>query len=346
MRLRIGFRRCGVGVLLLTACVLGMATSALAASAPVNAANTIAPRGLAAQHAPAEVVIAPAPSPSECKVVNTRTHSTSTTLQEGVEGAEPGDTLEVTGICKGDTTITSATSPLTIKGSVNHAQLNGEKQGGAVLTIDGGASVAVSGVTITGASGGYGGGVYDEGELTLTDSWVIDNVAVFGAGILDFKGGKLTLDETHVSANTATELGGGIVLGYGSEATLYHSVISTNKASGFGGGIDNIENSTLVLTGSRIEDNTATYGGGLDDNSGSLATLVGSSIAGNKANAGGGVENENGSTLTLSSTAKIVENKATGGKDHGGGILNSYSTLNLDGANVSKNTPENIFEEP
>ena len=53
------------------------------------------------------------------------------------------------------------------------------------------------------------------------------------------------------------------------------------------------------------------------------------------------------STLTLNSTSKIVENKAAGGKDHGGGIYNEKgSTLNLDGGTVNKNTPENIFEEP
>ncbi len=358
MRVPIGFWRCGFGMLLVVACVLGVAGSAWAATAHVTNAGTntltrvdLASNALASaievRGGPSEVVINHTPASPACVVRNARTHSTSATLQEAVEAAAGGDTLEVTGICKGDTTITSATSPLRIKGNIDHAQLNGEQEDGSVLAVEAGASVAVFGVTITGGHAAEGGGIHNEGELTLTGSWVIDNRADFGGGIFNYAGGAITLEESHVGANTGL-LGGGIVNGGGSYIALIRSVVASSNTAVFGGGVDNIEaGSILTLNASRIEDNTAVFGGGLDDNNDSLTTMYGSSISGNKADQGGGVINDGESTLTLNSASKIVENKATGGKGNGGGVyITDGSTLNANGANISKNTPENIFEEP
>ncbi len=353
MRLRIGLWRCGFGALLVAACVLGVAGIAWAATA--RPSNTVTPADLAS-NTPAsankvgggssEVAIIPNTGAPGCVVLDQRTHVTFTTLQEAVEAAQGGDTLEVTGICKGDTTITSATSPLTIKGSIDRAQLNGKNTDGSVLTVKGGTSVSVAGVTITGGNAAIGGGIYNEGELTLTGSWVKDNQAAYGGGIFNYRGAELTLDQTHVDSNTG-DLGGGILNVENGYLTLDRSVVaSSNKAYEFGGGIDNIQDSTLTLNDSRIEESTAPYGGGLDDNTSSLTTMYGSSIADNKASQGGGVRNEGDSTLQLNSISTIVENKATGGKGDGGGIYNQYgSTLDLELASVSKNTPENIFDE-
>jgi Glycine rich protein len=281
---------------------------------------------------PSVVITYRVPTPA-CDVVNARTRSTYTELQEAVEAAQAEDTLEVKGICKGDTTITSATSPLTIKGSVDDAQLNGEKREGAVLTVEKGVAVAITNVTITGGSSATaGGGIRTAGQLTLTNSWIRNNEAPLGGGIGNL--GKLTLTNSHVSANTATEEGGGLSSISGT-VTLDDSVVAGNTAGGSGGGIAAGYGGTLTLNDSVVSGNEAPSGGG-----GGIALFEEATAI-----LGGGIANELTSSLTLNSSSKVTENKATGGKEHGGGIYNETdSTLSLDGANVSKNTPENIFE--
>ncbi len=293
---------------------------------------------------PSIVITYKVPTPA-CHVVNARTHSTYTELQEAVEAAQAKDTLEVKGICKGDTTITTTTSPLTINGSVDDAQLNGEKRDGSVLTIEKGVTVSISDLTITGGSNATaGGGIHTAGQLTLTNSWVTKSEAPFGGGIGNL--GKLTLTNSHVSANTATEEGGGLST-FSGTVMLIDSVVAGNTAGGSGGGIAAGYGSTLTLNDSVVSGNDAPSGGGggiaLFEEA--TAVLDGASVAGNKALLGGGIANELTSSLTLNSSSKVTENKATGGKEDGGGIYNETgSTLSLDGANVSKNTPENIFE--
>src|SRR5262249_15573087 len=123
----------------------------------------------------------------KCLVVNARSGQSYGTLQEAVAAASAEDTLKVKGTCYGTTTITKN---LTIVGQSNPgfgpATLNGAKSG-SVLIVEEIATVAITGLTITGGSGSSvsicdncGGGIYNNGSLTLTNSTVRDNTAAGG----------------------------------------------------------------------------------------------------------------------------------------------------------------------
>ncbi len=157
-------------------------------------------------------------------------------------------------------------------------------RGGNIFTVAGGATVVLSGVTITGGVGN-GGGIFNQGTLTLNDSTVSGNVAGdptngggTGPGIWNHTDATLTLNGCTVSGNSAKgnlsyspSRGGGIA-NYGT-LTLNDSTVSGNSASqGFGGGISNsLGTSTLALNHSTVSGNSATDGGGID-NRGTLAS--------------------------------------------------------------------------
>jgi hypothetical protein len=120
-----------------------------------------------------------------------------------------------------------------------------------------------------------GGGIENDGDLTLIDSDVSHNVSQFGGGILNQ--GTARLIGTTVTDNLAT-LGGGI----------------QNGPPFFGGGSEQ-----LFLTDTRVADNTAQYGGGIYNKG--VVTLAGRArIGGNSAAAlgqGGGMFNDPGSSV-------------------------------------------------
>jgi len=163
-----------------------------------------------------------------------------------------------------------------------------------VFTIASGVSVTLQNLTIRyGYRNGAGGGLYNAGTLTVTDSTVHSNQATYaGGGLYNDYNGTLTLTTTTVSDNAATYGGG---LSNDGTGTLIASTISTN-AAGLGGGLSNY--GTLLLTNSTMSGNTATGAGGGLYNRGRL-TLTHSTMSGNATDTfGGGLYNAYG-TLTL-----------------------------------------------
>ena len=101
-----------------------------------------------------------------------------------------------------------------------------------VFQVDGGATAALSGLTITGGSALAGGGLENFGTITLTDCTISDNSASsFGGGLCDV--GTATLTDCTISGNSAT-FGGG-VNAYG-PLTLTACTVSGNSAA-YGGGV-------------------------------------------------------------------------------------------------------------
>ncbi len=183
--------------------------------------------------------------------------------------------------------------------------LNGQKAG-AVVTVASGVTATIGGVTITGGNApSAGGGIYNSGTLTLTDSTISSNTAPSGGGIFN-NSGTLTVSDSTVSGNTAGA-GGGIF--NAGTLTVSNSTVSGNTASGgAGGGIFN--GGTLTVSNSTVSGNTASGG------------------------AGGGISNSYG-TLTVSNST-VSGNTASGGS--GGGIHNLYGTLTVSNSTVSGNT--------
>ena len=126
---------------------------------------------------------------------NSNTHADP--LGTAIAEAEAGDTLQVIGTCRGNFVIEK---DLTIQGraSEQHADTISGDGAGAVLTIpaasdgDGGlvrgATVTIKNLTITGGfnenwPAPSGGGISNNGALTVEGSIITGNVAVSGGGL-------------------------------------------------------------------------------------------------------------------------------------------------------------------
>jgi hypothetical protein len=171
--------------------------------------------------------------------------------------------------------------------------------GGTVITVDTGVTATVKGVTVSGGSSSFGGGIFNESGATLTLKEVtvshnsaqirgggIYNGAAFGGGAMVNPGGTVALNGTTVTGNLSLAgRGGGI--GNNGTMTLSDTTIAGNTTGSDGGGLFNNADGTLTVSDSTISGNTAAgYGGGLF-NLGPSATLTGSTITGNTASASG-----------------------------------------------------------
>ena|GEM_PF-6507586 len=218
-----------------------------------------------------------------------------------------------------------------------------------VFKIGGGVDVELSGITITGGLATiFGGGIFNFGNLTVTDCTISGNTAYSGGGIYNY-GGTLTLTNSTISGNSAADWGGiygdvvgskqgGGIYSYGGTLTVTNCTISGNSADE-GGGIYSLgANSTLTVSNCTISGNTAwESGGGIYSSWNGTLTITNSMIAGNTADEGGGIYNRGQATVTNST---ISGNSA----DEGGGINNNggYATLNLYNTIVAKNTDSDI----
>jgi len=215
-------------------------------------------------------------------------------LRYALTQAQPGDAISIQ--VAGTIDLTAALPVLTrnicIQGpGANLLTVHGA--GGSVFAVQSGTTVTLSGLAITGGVG-HGGGIYNQGTLTLNNDTVHGNAAGdptngggTGAGIWNDVGAILTLNGSTVSGNSAignlsyAASNGGGIANYGT-LTLNNSTVSGNSASqGFGGGISNaLDVSVLTLNDSTVSANSATGSIGGVDNRGTL-TIRNTIIAGN-----------------------------------------------------------------
>lgn len=209
-----------------------------------------------------------------------------------------------------------------------------------VIRVDPPANVTIHDLTIRGGDAenssndnGEGGGIFNDGTLTLERVVVTGNTAFLGGGIWNDSGASLTLREVSIQRNIATidagDAGGGI---YNEGTMVLDKVtIDRNRAGGAGGGIFNEQNAQATLTDVIISRNVTDRrsGGGISNEAIKELTLDRVSIFGNKASgAGGGIRNSG----TLSLTNVTISGNSVRRKETfipgGGGLRNSgYATL-------------------
>jgi len=167
-----------------------------------------------------------------------------------------------------NTTITGPAGGVTVSGLL----------GGSILYVNSGVvNVAVSNLGVTGNDTIVnGGGIYNGGQLTVTNSSISGNngepgLGATGVGI--YNAGTMTLINSNVSGNDlsgpGTSFGGGIF--NAGTLMVINSSISNNDVSCGGGGCINYaggiyNGGTLILTGSTIQGNEVflpTYGAGI-----------------------------------------------------------------------------------
>ncbi|MHB1891499.1 MAG: IPT/TIG domain-containing protein [Acidimicrobiales bacterium] len=177
---------------------------------------------------------------------------------------------------------------LTIEGTATGSDSSAysvlDARGSGTTFTDGATShfpVTLSNVTVTGGNATGGGGIVNNGTMTVVDSTISDNsTAGYGGGIFD--GFVMTVVDSTVSGNSAGIAGGGIANAGGNPfpMTVVDSTISGNTTDGGGGGILNAGHDMIVVD-STISGNTSYPGpaGGAIENYGGGTTLAGSIVA-------------------------------------------------------------------
>ena len=134
-----------------------------------------------------------------------------------------------------------------------------------VFRIAGGEAVTIEGLTIANGRIDDGGGVLNQGNLTIKNATIRDNVGTDDGGGID-NGGNLRVENSTFTGNSTNEEGGGVV--NFQNATFVNTTFSGNRA------------------GLNATSPTGRDGGGAIFNSGGTVTLINCTIAGNT-NVGG-----------------------------------------------------------
>ncbi|MFT4037666.1 MAG: hypothetical protein QM692_05755 [Thermomicrobiales bacterium] len=213
-------------------------------------------------------------------------------LQAAIDAAVSGSTLR---LCPGTFHVTSPLSiekDLTLEGAGKNLDEGGTVLDGGdkvtVLVVGGSCTVTVQDLTITRGfrsddNGRLGGGIINNGDLTLRRMAVTFCEAFTGGGIHNFNHTALTLAEgVHIAHNTARDEGGGVSTDGGTMVMKEGSFIENNTAARNGGGIVTFAELTLEA-GSFVVDNTATTGegGGIRHAVGTLTISRHATVEGN-----------------------------------------------------------------
>ena len=242
-------------------------------------------------------------------------------------------------------------TPITISGDTDNDGTGNVR----VFTVNRDVDAALIHLQIVKGKHTYGGGVFNVGTLTITNSTFSDNVAnLDGGGI--YNGHMLTVANSTFANNSAFQFGGGVSSTSPTAViTVENSVFSNNYAFVDGGAIrgggsltvaksvfyDNSAQSggailhlgTLSVEDSTFTNNSASFGGAIDT-SGALTTgmITNSTFSSNSAISGGGITNSGELTITNST---FSNNSAS----YGGAIRNyTYFSLTIKNSTLSNNS--------
>ncbi len=198
-------------------------------------------------------------------------------------------------------------------------------------------TLTLTAVTVAGNNAwGGGGGIYNTGTLGLSSCTLSGNAALGylseGGGLWN-RGGVATIADCVVEDNTAGDEGGGGGGGldnfYGT-MTVSTSTIHGNEAYG-GSGISN--SGTLTVTDTVIHANTGNQGAGMSN--GGILTINSSTVSGNTASwAGGGIHNGGLGDIHLNSSTVAYNTAAS----LGGGIRNAVGTIEMQNSILAQNS--------
>jgi uncharacterized repeat protein (TIGR01451 family) len=206
-----------------------------------------------------------------------------------------------------------------------------------VLAIPAGVDVTLNQINVEEGLSNDGGGIQNNGTLTIVDSTIHDNRTRDGnttsGGIHNL--GTLTLTRVTMSENSAG-LRGGAIYNNG-VLTITESIFDDNEVRppyGLqrGGAIFN--DGTISIDATRFSENSATQGGAIYSELHGVVTLTNSTLYNQSSNLGGGIYNIGAFTVENST---FVGNSATNTTWGGGGIYNR-GTLTVGNSTFSGNS--------
>jgi hypothetical protein len=235
--------------------------------------------------------------------------------------------------------------PLTINGpSARTVTVSGGNQM-EVFDIASG-TVTMNNLAITNGNAALGGGMFNHGNLTLTNCILEQNLASSsGAGGGLFNGGTANLTNCTLELDSAG-FGGAIANAIGRTVTLSNCNLSSDRAGTAGGGIFNY-GGTVALTNCTLSNDSALGATSGFDGGGAIfdfgtATLTNCTLNNNSAKSDGGgilVPSGGAATLTNCTLSHNLASGATSGADGGGAMFDAGAavlnncTLNNDVAN-------------
>jgi len=242
-------------------------------------------------------------------------------------------------------TIATGTIEFSVAGTIVLSSTLGELTIDKDLTIDGGDVITVSGdnaVRVFNISGGnvildslaitngkapagideFGGGIYTSGgTITVTNSTLSSNRAIFGGGIYNSSVVTLSVSNSTLTGNSATGTGDGGGIYNNGTLMVTNSIFSGNSAKGNGGGIENWH--MMFMTKSTLTGNLAKDGGGIA-NFGTV-TVSNSTLSSNSAKEEGGAIYTQLGEVTLNNST-VTGNRAV---ISGGGLASAgFSGMN------------------
>jgi len=253
------------------------------------------------------------------------------TIRHAISRAAAGDSIRVAAATYSEHLIIGISLNL-IGSGASTTIIDGAKANTVVTISTSSAKVNLSGVTIQHGLGVNGGGVYNNGALTINTAVIRWNTSqsttTFADGGGLYNNGTLIIANSTISGNSATSGGGGIQ--NSGSLTISNSTISGNSTPGVGGGIWNL--GTLTMYGTTVSGNTGgrvvfSTGGGIANSR--TMSINNSTISGNTIfhHGSGGIENLEG-TLTISNST-IAGNQ--------GGINVNLGTTKLQNSIVANN---------
>jgi predicted outer membrane repeat protein len=212
---------------------------------------------------------------------------------------------------------------------------------GKVFTQDLGLSVSLSGLTVTGGSAAFGGGLLNFGTLALTDCGVRNNAATANGGGGLYNDGALTLTGCTFSGNTTqgstSTAGGGLSNTAAGTVTASDCTFADNTAAGSGpaagSGAGLANSGALTISGSTFSGNSAASDGGAIYSDGALAVSA-TTFGGNSAGSDGGAIRSGGSSLAVSAST-FTDNTA---ESVGGALDTTDATATLTNCTLVGNT--------
>ncbi len=253
-------------------------------------------------------------------------------IQDAIDNAAANDTIDLsTQIYVESITIDK---DLTIIGdgwenSIIQAAASQGAADARVITVPNGVSVTLDGITIRygeaigNGTDAYGGGIFNQGNITIRDCMVTQNISGFGGGIAN-----------GIGAGQAT-------------AEFINSSIRLNEAIAEGAGIFNEasangNSSTITITYSTVSENSAQNGGGVANIAGNGAarfSSFNSTISENSVDSnGGGLLNE----VTNNGSAIATINQSTFDDNNNGNIYNNNGIVNLSQSIVANSPNGNL----
>ena len=173
----------------------------------------------------------------------------------------------------------------------------------------------------------YGAGIYNKGTINLTDCSIHDNYGNDGGGIFNDSMAYATLVRVSLDGNTSVNHGGGGLVNYGL-AYLTDCTVTENAAKGDGGGIWSTQ--YVAMNRCLVDgNNSASAGGGICIKNGSM-DFCDSFVTDNTSADGGGIYVGSASAVVNAIGTSDISNNVS--KEHGGGGVTNYGTLNADGS--------------